>query len=231
MKILKLCLGRNNSSTGFTPLEKADGGLMPPLAYTVRGRSSLTGFTFVEILIAAVVFVILMVTVHSAFRAGVFGSRDIEENLAAYQTGRQVLERVALDLRNSFVFSRNATGFSGTTEEINFFSLINVFSQGNFSKKYAAVSYKLDGGRILRRCKTDKGVLNNMSEAPYEEFASNVDMFSFNYGEFKPLEKEISWKESWNETEALPVAVKVKLILNGRTKPKFEKTVFFPSFL
>ncbi len=197
---------------------------------SARNNSS-TGFTMVEILIASIVFVVLMVTVHSAFRAGVFGSRDIEENLAGYQSGRQVLDRVALDLRNSFVFARNETGFSGTNEEINFFSLINVFAQGIFSRKYAAISYKIDGSRLLRRSKIGKYALNNMSEVPYEEFASGVEMFSFNYGEYKAIEKEIEWKDYWNDTQALPVAVKVKLILNGKTKPKFEKTVFFPAFL
>jgi len=39
--------------TGFTPLDKADVGLMPPLQ-TVREKSYLTGFTLIEILIVVV---------------------------------------------------------------------------------------------------------------------------------------------------------------------------------
>ncbi|MFA5362277.1 MAG: hypothetical protein WC335_03385 [Candidatus Omnitrophota bacterium] len=59
---------KNNA---FTPLEKAtdfsrwstdfyaDGGLMPPSAKTVRGQSSLTGFTFIEMFIVIILIGIL----------------------------------------------------------------------------------------------------------------------------------------------------------------------------
>ncbi len=56
---------------GFTPLEKAaefnqrslpykaDGGIKPLPAYTVRGRSSLTGFTLIEIIIVTAIIALL----------------------------------------------------------------------------------------------------------------------------------------------------------------------------
>ncbi|MFH1777656.1 MAG: type II secretion system protein [Candidatus Omnitrophota bacterium] len=62
---------RRRGSYGFTPLEKAaefiqqsllykaDGDLMPP--YSLRGRSSLTGFTLLELLIAVIMILIAVI--------------------------------------------------------------------------------------------------------------------------------------------------------------------------
>jgi len=66
---------------GFTPLEKAtdfsrwslpiegDGGLKPPSPQTVRERSSLTGFTLLELMIACAVLIIALTGVLATFVA------------------------------------------------------------------------------------------------------------------------------------------------------------------
>lgn len=67
---------------GFTPLEKAtdfnrrytdfqaEDGLMPPSAQTVKGRSSLTGFTLIEVMVAMAIMAISLVVVMQLFSAG-----------------------------------------------------------------------------------------------------------------------------------------------------------------
>jgi len=169
-----------------------------------------------------------MVTFYAVFRTGTFGYRDIEENIEAYQTARQVLERIALDLKNSFNFSQDITGFAGNKNEIRFFSIVDNFLEGKVLKKYAFISYKLEEDKLMRLCRRDKEALNNNSEVIFEEFTPGIKEITFNYGEVTPPDRTILWKEEWNDNKVLPVAVKIKLILNNKTKQEFEKTVFFP---
>ncbi len=177
-------------------------------------RVSLTGFTLVEVLITSAIFAVIMVTIYSVFRTGTFGYRNIEENLDAQQSARQVLERMALDLRNSFNFSDNSTGFSGKHNEILFFSLVDTFLEGKFLKKYALVSYKLQEDKLMRLCRTGKEALNDKSEVGFEEFVPEIKEITFDYAQILPQETAISWKDGWDDNKILPLAVKIKLTLN-----------------
>jgi len=187
-----------------------------------------TGFTLVEILITSAIFAVIMVTVYSVFRTGTFGYKDIEENLQAQQSARQVLERIALDLRNSFNSSDNSTGFSGKYNEVSFFSLVDTFVDGKFLKKYALVSYKLQDDKLMRLCRTGKEALNDKSEVTFEEFAPGIKEVSFGYAGIQQEESGIAWKDSWLDNNTLPLAVRINLIFNDKSKQDFEKTVFLP---
>ncbi|MCX5715091.1 MAG: prepilin-type N-terminal cleavage/methylation domain-containing protein, partial [Candidatus Omnitrophica bacterium] len=62
-------------------------------------------FSLVELLIASAIFAVVMVSIYSAFRTGIFGYKNIRENIEIYQSARFILERINLDLRNAFAYS------------------------------------------------------------------------------------------------------------------------------
>ena len=79
-----------------------------------------SAFTLVELLIALMIFSVVMVTIYSTFHNGIFGCRNIEEVMEIHQGARQVLERINLDLRNSFAYSATETKFAGAASEMSF---------------------------------------------------------------------------------------------------------------
>lgn len=185
-------------------------------------------FTLIELLIASSIFVIVMMSIYSAFHTGLFGYRDIEENIGIYQTARIILERLNLDLRNSFAYSSDETKFSGNNTEINFLSLTDNFRQGKLMHNYSFISYKLDGKSLLGLCRKDQEALNDKSQTQAQELASNIESLSFSFAFFDPASQELKWKDSWEEKALFPVAVKAKLIISGKTKQEFARTIYLP---
>ena len=120
---------------GFTPLET--------IMRQEKVKMSLTGFTLVELLITSSIFLVVMSMLYLAFQSGIFGYRNIEETINLYQTAREILERLNLDLRNSVVYSDEDTKFIGTKNEVSFLTLVNTYSEDTLVQDYAYILYKL----------------------------------------------------------------------------------------
>ncbi len=184
--------------------------------------------TLIELLIASSIFVVVMITIYSAFHTGLFGYSDIEDSIDIYQTARLLLERLNLDLRNHFAYSSDETKFSGNNTEINFLTLTDNVSQGKLMHNYSFISYKLDGKSLLRLCRSNQEALNDKSQTQAQELASNIESLSFSFAFFDPASQELKWKDSWDEKTLFPVAVKAKLIISGKTKQEFARTIYLP---
>lgn len=188
-------------------------------------------FTLVELLITSSIFVIVILTIYSAFCTGIFGYRNIEETIAVYQAARQILDRINLDLRNSFVYSNNETKFIGSPKDITFLTLVNTFSEDRIVQDYALVSYKLKGDKLMRLCRKNKEALNENSGILPEEMASGVEM-TLTYFYIDPVNHSLKEKDSWNiqdnpeERQKLPVAIKVGLIIKNKIQQEFERKIF-----
>jgi prepilin-type N-terminal cleavage/methylation domain-containing protein len=182
--------------------------------------------TLIELLITSAIFVVVMVAIYSAFQTGIFGYRDIEENIQLYQSARQILERINLDLRNSFAFSKDETKFIGSKNEISFLTLVDSFTQDKIMQDYALVAYKLEEGKFTRLCRKNQQALNEKSEIEPLEFAENVAELSFSYAALPTSGQSIEWKDSWEDTKKLPTAVRVELTLKNKIRQEFERQIF-----
>jgi len=191
-------------------------------------KKSNQALTLIELLIASSIFVIVMVTIYLTFNTGLFGYRDIEENIDIHQTARLLLERLNLDLRNSFAYSADETKFLGNNSEISFLTLTDNANQGKLMRNYSFVSYKLEGNNLLRLCRKDQDALNDKSETQARELASNIESLSFSFAFIESGSQELKWKDSWGDKTSSPVAVKAKIIISGKTKNEFERTIYFP---
>lgn len=188
--------------------------------------------TLLELLIASSIFVVVMVSIYSAIHAGVFGYRNIEETLDTYQAARSILERINLDISNSFAYQDGNTKFSGNEKELSFLTLVDTFRGDKITQEYAFVSYKLEEDKLMRLCRLNQESLNDKSEVQPKEFAFNVEI-NFKYGYIPAEQQEIDFKKSWaidsdEEKKALPLAVKIDLTVKGKAGQKFERTIFLP---
>lgn len=186
------------------------------------------GFTLVELLISSAIFLVVVLTIYSAFYTGVFGYRDIEENIETSGSAQQILERINSDLRNSVMYAQDEKQFRGAGYAISFFSLVDRFSEDSIIQEYAFISYKLEDGRLMRLCLSNQETMVGDSIESQEEVGSNIEELTFSYG-YIPLEGEvIEWKDLWDDPKESPVAVKVKLSIKDKIKQEFEQTIFLP---
>ncbi|GEM_PF-798219 len=196
-------------------------------------KKILAGFTLLEALIASLIFLVIMMTIYSSFHAGIFGYKNIEEIVDAYQSARQILERINLDVRNSFAFSEEQTKFSGNADGVNFLTIVDTYDLDMFAQHYAFVGYQIEGNKLTRICRKGKESLNNNSQIQSEELALNAGTIVFSYGSRSDGQEDLKWKDTWGsadgpseEQKILPVAVKVKLAIKNRAEYGFERTIF-----
>lgn len=184
--------------------------------------------TLLELLIAASITLVVLLTIYSSFHTGILGSRNIEETVSLYEAARQILERINLDLKNSFRYSNGQTKFIGSKNEIGFLTAVDTFNEDTITQEYAFVSYKLEEGRLMRVCRRGKESLNEKSEVEYEEMAP-VEGITFNYGYRAAISEPVKFdKDTWDDNTVLPLAVKIKLTLGNKVKQDFERTVYLP---
>jgi len=185
------------------------------------------GLTLVELLIASAIFVVVMFTIYSAFNSGIFGYRNMEEAMDTYQAARQILERLNLDLRSSFIYSPEEVKFSATNKQISFLALVDVYREDKVTQKYASISYALEGNKLTRLCRTDQEALSKNSEIIPEEMADNAEI-SFSYLYLDPADNSLKEKDIWDEKLILPLAVKIDLTIKSKIEAHFERTVYLP---
>ncbi len=188
-----------------------------------------TGFTLIELLVASGILTLVMLGIYSAFHSGLFSYRNIDEAINVSQQARQVLGRINSDLRNSFVYYLdNQTKFSGDSENLNFLTVVDSYSgqEDRLWRHYAFISYKLEGDKLMRLCRKDQDALNDKSQAAADEMVSNIGSMSFSYGYVGADGKTVEWRQNWDDPKVLPVAVKVKLGLKGKTEYGFERTIY-----
>jgi len=184
-------------------------------------------FTLVELLIASSIFAVVMVALYAAFSSGVFGYRNINERVSAYQQARQVLGRINRDIRNSYAYSSGDTKFSGTADKVSFMALVDDYSLLEFVRNVAFVSYYLEGNTLMRLCRRSQECLKDSSRVKADEMGSDIDKLTFTY----IYEDNGALKEAdaWGFAKKLPAAVKVKLSLKKKFTYDFERTVYLVS--
>ncbi len=193
------------------------------------------GFTLVELLIASSIFLIIMMTVYSSFHAGIFGYKNIEETVDIHQSAGQILERINLDIRNSFNFSEIQSKFSGNKDKIKFLTIIDTYDSDKIIQDYAFVSYQIEENKLTRLCRRGKESLNDNSGIQPEAMASTFKAIAFSYSYSLKGQEDIKWKDTWaaagdspEEQKILPSAVKVKLTIKNDVEHSFERTIFLP---
>lgn len=180
-----------------------------------------------ELLISVTVLSIIMLSIYSAFHTGMFGWRDIGNTIDIYEAANRILERLNLDIRNSFAYSQDESRFKGISNRVEFLTTVDLYQDKRVISEYAFVSYLVENDKLMRICRRGQDSLNEKSDAIAEEISSDVGGLAFSYGYLSSGGRELKFVDSWpsgNNAE-LPLAVKVSF---GIKDKNFERVIYIP---
>jgi len=192
-------------------------------------RRKQRAFTLVELLIVSGIFAVIMSALFLSFRSGIKAYSEIQDKLKSNQETRRFLQRIILDLRNSFAWQSEKTYFSGGKGNISFLTIVDSYSAGSKSTEFAFVAYeRQENGVITRLCRRGKDSLNLASDTRADELLSQVKELRLSYGYTMENEKTLNWKETWSDANLMPEAIKIGLVFSDKRDAIFEQTVYLP---
>lgn len=202
--------------SGFTPLENY---------IKNRRRSSLTGFTFIELIISITIFTIIITTVYSAFNMGIKTWRKGEAQ-KSLQKVRMALLKIEKDIKNTFFFS--GVFFTGTSTEMEFPLTI---SEEDKERIYR-ITYSVEAGEgpglkaLVRKEEVHPEYIEE--ESKQKILLSSVKSIKFEYAyESSDLSQDFGWREYWYGTkeEKLPSGVRVSIEMD-ESNEIYNKVIF-----
>jgi prepilin-type N-terminal cleavage/methylation domain-containing protein len=189
------------------------------------------GFTLIEILIAALIFSIVSLSIYAAFRSGLAAYQKIDTASEIYRVARIILNKIDADLKNSFVREDSAgnSGFAGAAESLEFFSI---------GDNICRVKYAWDSssGTLRRSVVAGLDTLNPQAEVSPEDLAAGIEKITFEYAYLTGDDNQpCVWQSDWPtqddkniqplQQKALPSAVRLNFTLGGIN---FTKVIALP---
>ena len=198
---------RRGLLTGFSPLENPN---------KVNG-TSLTGFTFVELLIALLIFSIIVVSLYSAFGVGLAAYRKGECVASLYQSIRLALDSMALDLRNSYKFSQDNSGFAAEEGKLSFYTLKKINPSAHKDVfQICRMEYQFEEARLLRKIFAGRLAFSDDVDINADILLDNLTQFSIEFPYQGGEEDEaVLWQDFWLQLDKLPLAVRISLEINA----------------
>ena len=198
-----------------------------------------SAFTLIELLIAASISVIMLVGIYSAFQSGVMSYRKIEGAFAPYQSARNILNRMGLELRNVFAYASDDTGFQGQEKNMVFFTVLDAFEKGAEIRDFYRIKYAADNGVLERSAFAGTEAIVAMkkeADALSRKSTYKVKGISFQYACARGADKGYDWLPAWPKDDSqknmFPLAVKITLSLGadsaGQGAIEFTKIVGLP---
>lgn len=188
------------------------------------------GFTFLELLIAVVIFSIAAIAVYSSFAVGIRAWRRGESDYKIRQEARYAFDLISRELNNAINF--RTIGFEGESDSVALVRALKVRNpDGSYTEGVYKITYTYDSqAQALYR------ILQTYEEAEKENtgvkslLLSNISQFELSYS-YLDVDK-IIWKDSWEKEDwQLPLGVKIKLnykLKEGEGSVEFSETVLVP---
>ncbi|MBP7216459.1 MAG: prepilin-type N-terminal cleavage/methylation domain-containing protein [Candidatus Omnitrophica bacterium] len=196
-----------------------------------------SGFTLIELLVATSVFVVVLVAMFNAFHTGIFGYRAVEERIESEQIASQLLTRLNSDLRSAFAYDSQEEDahFTGSAQEVDFLATIIIYNGNIPVSTLARITYRLEGGKLMRRACVNQDSLNEKSDTPFEEVADSLTAFNMRFITFDPDSKQTKEQDDWAQTgspndekKKMPDGVKVNFTITQKGTYSFDRTIFLP---
>ena len=185
------------------------------------------GFTFIELIIAALIMTIVVVSIYSAFNVGIKAWRKGSTG-QGFQKTRLGLLKFQKELKSSFFFS-NAP-FKGSASEMTFPSVISESGRDKiYIINYYAAQDKDTGAKNLMKRKIlfeDKRI---KEKEGFAELVFSADSISFQYAyRLNNGSKGFEWRDTWEEDQGkMPSGVKISFKLKNEDEI-YSKTMFIP---
>lgn len=177
------------------------------------------GFTIIEVLLAIGISALVLACAYSAFRLGWLSYQRLNNQSQVYHSLRNGLHKFSKDLRNAFLFSlgeNNTISLSGNQKELSFVTLIRSKDrQGVSYVECAKALYKFEGKNLLRAYIKNTEILKPEAKIEYEIFLADIADGEFSYAVEDPgALGQLAWKNSFEQKDAFPKALRLKLTRN-----------------
>jgi len=194
-------------------------------------RSSLTGFTLLEVLISAAIVSVLSVVMYAVFSSGVTTWKKAREMRFLEKNVFGSLRELTTDLRNCLKIT--TLPVTGGSDRISFPGLI----KKNTEKELGLITYYFDedSSSIIKSAETYAEALNeeeSKEKGIGKALVGNIDRFSLSYCYLDTDTELYDWRDDWepeDDSAEIPRAVKVLVELDrdGR-KISVEKLILIP---
>jgi type II secretion system protein J len=197
-------LKQKNNALVFVPLEKK-----------YLRNNSLTGFALIELLVAISIFAVIATVVYTTLYTSLKAHNRTQNELKINQEINQVLDKLSAELRNCYDAEYNEEedkgGFVASVQDISFFTIQNVYSQGNPQKLLARVNYNFSNGKLFKKIQLDEDAFLDPGNFQQEELLADIQELNFSYLYLSEGEAQYEWKDQWQDKSAIPKAVKMHI--------------------
>ncbi len=166
-------------------------------------------FTFVEIMLVAVIFSVLIVSVYGTLSAGLKLWKRTQKVDFLERKILNVIEKFSSQLRQCLSISE--IEFQGKTQEIIFSTLT--------SKGIIIVCYSFDfeTKTLIYKQKTYREFLEDKSWH-IKKRVSGIEDFSLSYFFYDQQKGKYLWVQEWQDKEKIPLGVKISLRYDSKFK-------------
>ncbi|MFH1094238.1 MAG: type II secretion system protein GspJ [Candidatus Omnitrophota bacterium] len=199
-----------------------------------RGKS-LTGLTFIELLLATVMISILSIALYGVLSNGITIWQKVNQETPQIDINI-FAQKLETELRNCVYFKK--IPFTGQGNMLSFPSLVNTaVGENGFSQGIGEVTYSFDEQeKAIKREYTDYSFLNSLKSPEQRVLVNNIQELRFAYYFFSKDKQQFFWSDSWPPPDVkeylsiYPQAIKLTMVLDmGRTTQTRTKTLNIPA--
>lgn len=176
------------------------------------------GFTLIELLISTVIFTVTALSLYTALNVGILSYKKMNFTFNVYQSADIALTRMKRDISNAFIYSRHDARFKGTPDTMDFFSVVDEFSNGKAHEGVRRIGYSFKNGILSRTSYAGVDAIEEKTQAQAEALSSDINHLTFEYACPPNNEKApYLWQNFWPKENAmtqrisLPLAVRIRL--------------------
>jgi prepilin-type N-terminal cleavage/methylation domain-containing protein len=193
-----------------------------------RGAGEQHGFTLLEVLVSTAIFSVVALAIYSAFAGGVGAWRRAQEFSATYQTARLVLEDMARELKNAVTIS--GTDFVGESRSLSFLTVLQHPDGAGrpADPRITRVTYDVQRDRASATYALSRLEASEVEGSPPGEaelVVNPIASLELQYTSKDENGQIVPWRDAWRVSEAVPLGVKVTLVVGGT---RFTKLIFIP---
>jgi len=188
-------------------------------------------FTLIELLIAVTIITVILLSIYSAFTTGILSYKKIDAAFDVYQEARVIFNRLEIDLKNSFPYRKDTSLFKGTSQYLDFFTVLDIYDKDNINTDVCLIRYQLEPGSLKRIAFIGNNALDAGAIPETEELSGNIKSIDFQYASDNKTGKDaFTWQSIWpqgvTQEHQMPIAIKIKLGVIDR-KEKQESIIEF----
>ena len=163
--------------------------------------------TLIEVMVAALIFAILALSLYSLLKSA-SGIRNRLDTNDSFVCGSYLnLEVFSREIKNVIYFCRKNSGFKGQLKTLEFYT--QNFDYANAAGYVAQITYMFKNGIL------EKSIIRPFgAEVKTFSFIENLNDIGFYYFNGATLE----WQETWEDIKVLPKGLKIELAYKDKDK-------------